>query len=278
MLLVASEMAPALQIALTEAGLDAYSENARARLGGAADADLIVCEPDTLPAAAEVAEARQGRGAQEPLLVLLGAAESKRKKFLESGVDLVICGEFDAVTVALQLAAVVRRFRIERDRNPLTGLPGNRWLQSRLRRRLAEGRTIGLLLLDIDRFKLFNDRYGHLMGDAAIEMLAESVLAATASEPGATVTHPGGDDFCVLAAPETLESIARAVFGEFQRRSAGLCAEESEHPPTLSAVATTVHGTDADIAATFGRLATLKNDAKLKAGNTYLCDDERALQ
>lgn len=61
----------------------------------------------------------------------------------------------------------------------LTGLPGRRVLDESFDHQLrnAEPLNLYLMLLDIDRFKLVNDTYGHLIGDVVLRTLADGVLA-----------------------------------------------------------------------------------------------------
>lgn len=82
----------------------------------------------------------------------------------------------------------------------LTGLPNRRLLIERLghalTRSMSTGLQHGLLYLDLDRFKVVNDSYGHLIGDRLLVQVANR-LRATVS-PGDTLARMGGDEFVVL--------------------------------------------------------------------------------
>lgn len=70
----------------------------------------------------------------------------------------------------------------------------------------------GLLLVDVDRFKVINDTFGHAAGDAVIAEVARRIVAAV--EPGSTTARWGGDEFIVLlaeSAPNLLRAAAYAV-------------------------------------------------------------------
>jgi len=60
--------------------------------------------------------------------------------------------------------------------DPLTGLHNRRYLElasrSELSRARREGRAFGLILLDLDRFKAFNDTFGHLAADEVLKAVA----------------------------------------------------------------------------------------------------------
>lgn len=82
----------------------------------------------------------------------------------------------------------------------LTGLPNRRLLADRMRRGIEEARTqgsrVGLVLLDIDRFKDINDTLGHDRGDELLEQVADRMRDALRDED--IVARLGGDEFAVL--------------------------------------------------------------------------------
>ncbi len=84
------------------------------------------------------------------------------------------------------------------------------------------------MLLDIDSFKSFNDRYGFSRGDTAITAVAE-VLAQvieTRGLEGDYVGHIGGDDFTVITEPDRAEELAEAMKSGLQARMPLLYDEE----------------------------------------------------
>ncbi|MBA3309245.1 MAG: EAL domain-containing protein [Nocardioidaceae bacterium] len=82
----------------------------------------------------------------------------------------------------------------------LTGLPNRRLLLERLDhaivRSASSGVQHGLLFLDLDRFKLVNDSYGHLVGDKLLIEVAHRLLGALT--PADTVARMSGEEFVVL--------------------------------------------------------------------------------
>ncbi len=81
----------------------------------------------------------------------------------------------------------------------LTGLPNRKMLILRTEEALAEAREderVGLLLLDLDRFKEVNDTLGHPVGDRLLQIVAHRL--AHSVRPGDVVARLGGDEFAVL--------------------------------------------------------------------------------
>ena len=93
--------------------------------------------------------------------------------------------------------------------DPLTGLGNHRHFHERLREELQdarrEGRRLTLCLVDIDDFKLVNDRFGHPVGD---RVLAE--VAARLRQGGESF-RLGGDEFALILAGASEESAARTA-------------------------------------------------------------------
>lgn len=82
----------------------------------------------------------------------------------------------------------------------LTGLPNRRMLADRLERAIQDsrtgGRTVGLALLDVDRFKDINDSLGHDRGDELLEQVAQRLRGALREDD--VVARLGGDEFAIL--------------------------------------------------------------------------------
>ncbi len=91
--------------------------------------------------------------------------------------------------------------------DPLTGLYNRRALYTHLPQWTAwsarYGHPLAVLLVDIDHFKLVNDRYGHLMGDVALQAVAAALREGVRASD--LVIRYGGDEFAVIA-PETGEA------------------------------------------------------------------------
>lgn len=103
----------------------------------------------------------------------------------------------------------------------LTGLPNRRMLAERMRRTILDaeetGSRVGLMLLDIDRFKDINDSLGHDRGDELLEQVAERLRGALRDDD--IVARLGGDEFAILLpdvrSVANAERLARRVRGLF---------------------------------------------------------------
>jgi len=84
--------------------------------------------------------------------------------------------------------------------DPLTGLPNRALMQDRLSQSLArahrERTMVGLLFLDLDRFKMINDSLGHHAGDRLLQQVAERVR--TCVRDSDTICRQGGDEFIIV--------------------------------------------------------------------------------
>jgi diguanylate cyclase (GGDEF)-like protein/PAS domain S-box-containing protein len=84
--------------------------------------------------------------------------------------------------------------------DPLTGLPNRLMLVDRLdhalRAHIRNKMNLAVLFMDLDGFKLINDRLGHAIGDQLLQMISERLQALLRS--GDTVARLGGDEFVVV--------------------------------------------------------------------------------
>ena len=92
------------------------------------------------------------------------------------------------------------RLRFRANHDALTGLPNRRLFEDRLQSAIASalrhGEQFALMLVDLDRFKGVNDRFGHLAGDALlVEVGRRLQFCVRASD---TVARLGGDEFAVI--------------------------------------------------------------------------------
>jgi diguanylate cyclase (GGDEF)-like protein len=122
-----------------------------------------------------------------------------------------------AVTVAEQFALALANLRLRETlrgqsiRDPLTGLFNRRYMEETLERELSraerEHRPLALILLDIDRFKHFNDTFGHEAGDTILASLGS--LLRSASRAGDVACRYGGEEFVLILPAASLADAQR---------------------------------------------------------------------
>lgn len=96
----------------------------------------------------------------------------------------------------------------------LTGISNRRAFDERFEQeflRAARGHgSLGLLMVDVDHFKLYNDRYGHQAGDKCLRQIAQA-LTATLKRPSDFVARYGGEEFAVLLPDADIEGTLAAA-------------------------------------------------------------------
>jgi diguanylate cyclase (GGDEF)-like protein len=148
---------------------------------------------------------------------LHGARENYRRNLLftiSAGVVAVVLGAIIGILTLKQLISAQQRIRqqvaeLENSRaelqeeathDALTGLANRRLFYDRLQQAVRHakryGSHIGILFLDMDRFKEINDRHGHHVGDAVLTEVAKRIVSSVRESD--TVARLGGDEFAVL--------------------------------------------------------------------------------
>ena len=121
--------------------------------------------------------------------------------------------------------------RTESLTDPLTTLANRKFFDAELDRAVAEAKAVyeplALLMCDVDHFKAFNDRFGHLTGDQVLRLVAISVKQIVKGQDIAA--RYGGEEFAIALPKTALRSaigvadqIRRAVMNkELMKRSSG---------------------------------------------------------
>jgi diguanylate cyclase (GGDEF)-like protein len=134
------------------------------------------------------------------------------------------------------------------DTDALTGLGNHGAFQRDLGQRVDAGQAaadpaahgFSVLMMDLDRFKAYNDRNGHPAGDALLHRIATTIYGAARSDD--RVYRYGGDEF-VLVLPGATAEQAATVGGRVRRAVAALTAEEAS--PVTITVGVAAYPTDA---------------------------------
>jgi len=94
--------------------------------------------------------------------------------------------------------------------DPVTGLPNRHYLIKHVNALIEQQKPFGLLLLDMDDFKLYNDTLGHDRGDILLKRIA-SRLKASAPDSAFT-SRLGGDEFAIICTPDEVAKISQSCF------------------------------------------------------------------
>jgi diguanylate cyclase (GGDEF)-like protein len=135
------------------------------------------------------------------------------------------------VRTHLRLKRMTDGLRRTATTDALTGIANRRQFDQSLEREWSRARRAGdpvsLLLIDVDHFKLYNDRYGHPQGDACLQHVAQALVSACL-RPADLVARCGGEEFMVLL-PQTprshAEHMARRVLNAVE--ALGIFHEDS---------------------------------------------------
>ena len=123
-------------------------------------------------------------------------------------VGMAVAEQMGLTLANLRLRAAMREQAI---RDPLTGLLNRRYLEETLPREVQracrQGRALSVLMLDLDRFKLLNDTYGHDAGDVVLHAVGDFLRSHTRAEDMAC--RCGGEEFVLIMPEATLENAER---------------------------------------------------------------------
>lgn len=149
--------------------------------------------------------------------VLLIVLETGRR-MLNRWFELAVSREHENLVLARKMDAMANS-------DPLTGVANRRYFATVSEEILEEvsrqHESLALILLDVDFFKRFNDRYGHQQGDECLVAVADC-LSTSLREPTDVVARYGGEEFVILlygADAEAAETVAKRIAGEL-----ALCA------------------------------------------------------
>jgi diguanylate cyclase (GGDEF)-like protein/PAS domain S-box-containing protein len=139
-------------------------------------------------------------------------AETIMANLLHDPVVAGIVGNARDITEARELQ---QRLRHQASHDSLTQLANRALFNERVDQALATGpvETVGVLLIDLNEFKVVNDTLGHAVGDALL-VAAASRLAGVVG-PNGTVARLGGDEFAVLVDADQTDRLVAAIAEAF---------------------------------------------------------------
>jgi diguanylate cyclase (GGDEF)-like protein len=195
------------------------------RLGTAADAP-----PEVLPPGVQYGEGVEGVAVQtmrpsfadgppmlsiplqstQSVIGLLTLIDPGRGRFVSEDAETLQALATQGA-IAVENARMHRMITKQASTDGLTGLANHREFQDQLRREVERAQRfalpLALVLLDVDDFKLVNDRFGHLAGDSVLRSIAHT-LRASIREIDCGARY-GGEEFAIVLPGTTAEGAAR---------------------------------------------------------------------
>jgi diguanylate cyclase (GGDEF)-like protein len=152
------------------------------------------------------------------MLTARGLSADKLEGFA-IGADDYIVKPFDTPELLARIRGVLRRAKEMRAQSPLTGLPGNVRIEEEIDGLVERGEDFALLYADLDHFKAYNDHYGFMRGDQAIQTTAALIeeVAREVTGGDAFIGHVGGDDFVLIVPTEKATDAAEAIVKRFDQ-------------------------------------------------------------
>jgi diguanylate cyclase (GGDEF)-like protein/PAS domain S-box-containing protein len=184
---------------------------------------LFMADPSTSPlVSSELLKLSGGRSVMwqpifrhEEVLGVLCVCWAERVNDLSTRAARAVALLTDETAVALAHHAALQRLAAQATTDGLTGLPNRRAWDERLAREIASARRlqrpVTLAVLDMDRFKRYNDTYGHAAGDELLRTFGEH--AQPLLRDSDTLARWGGEEFALLLPDCPSSSFAETTLG-----------------------------------------------------------------
>jgi diguanylate cyclase (GGDEF)-like protein len=150
-----------------------------------------------------------------PVIIITGLDNEadEEKGFVLGAVDYITKPFKNAIVIArvrthIQIVHQMRTIERLGLVDPLTDIPNRRCFDDRInlewRRAIRDKKPIAFMMMDVDKFKTYNDTYGHPQGDILLKAIA-GVFTSVVRRPGDIAARLGGEEFGVLLPDTPLE-------------------------------------------------------------------------
>lgn len=164
-----------------------------------------------------------------PIIVISSNADKEhRLNVLKKAVEYYIRKPVDQDYLYYTIKNLMRLMYTNRRVSPLTGLPGNVQIYAELKKRLFNKEEFGVLYLDLDNFKAYNDVYGFIKGDEIIKFTARTIVRNVhkLQNNDCFVGHIGGDDFVAVVSKTDYDEICKNIINDFDTEILSYFTEE----------------------------------------------------
>ncbi|HIJ89889.1 MAG: EAL and GGDEF domain-containing protein [Desulfobulbaceae bacterium] len=159
--------------------------------------------------------------AATPIENVVGRIKGRKGMHLYDDICVARNGKYlGTVAINALLEAITQKsIQLAKGANPLSGLPGNGYIQRTVATLLQRKVNFDVCYIDIDDFKPYNDYYGFEKGDMVIQRIGRLIVDIV--QPGGDdrfrfVGHIGGDDFIVITRPYVSQQICRRIIEELK--------------------------------------------------------------
>ncbi len=164
-----------------------------------------------------------------PIIMLTGKGDVKDQVTgINSGADDYLIKPFEPESLLARINMIVKRTVRNLDANPLTHLPGNASIMEELQNLITANKPFAIGYCDLDKFKIYNDKYGFEKGDEIIKATARVIIQSCQEAGGASVFvgHIGGDDFVFASADELADKICLRIIDLFDTTAPSFYSDE----------------------------------------------------
>lgn len=154
-----------------------------------------------------------------PILAILEPQDLADFNWQDTPIDDFILTTDSREVITARLPFVVSRAIKDLDTNPLTRLPGNESIIRHIQRMFDQQQEVGILWIDLDNFKPYNDYYGFARGDEVLLATARIITNAIKElkVEQSFLGHIGGDDFVVICALSSLKVLCEEIIALFDK-------------------------------------------------------------
>lgn len=164
-----------------------------------------------------------------PIIMLTGRGDIKDMvDGIDAGADDYLIKPFEPESLLARINMIMKRTMRNLDANPLTHLPGNASIMDELESRIQSQKFFAVGYCDLDKFKLYNDKYGFEKGDQIIMATARIIVQAAkeAGGPNVFVGHIGGDDFVFVSDDDVADAVSQKIVDLFDQLAPSFYSED----------------------------------------------------